>query len=252
MRFLCLHGKGTNSDIFEAQLAWLRSRVSPSHTFDFIDAEFDCPPSPGVVDFYPGPYLGWHACYYPSAVEKTHDTLREIIEEDGPYDGVIGFSEGAAVAASLLLCDEHWKQTGDSRARPSPLFKLAIFFNSVMLFSPSEDLGVQIGHKIKDQEDKLAGFTHGLTGDDNGPDDIPNVYAFTPEFSARISVPTLHVIGSEDLFTESSRELADLCPGQAEVVVHDGGHELPRGEVTMDRCGALFETLVMMASVGEA
>lgn len=205
-----------------------------------------------MADFYPEPYLSWHARYEPSAVQHTHEMLREIIQEDGPYDGVIGFSEGAALAASLLLCDEHWRQTGDRRARPDPLFKLGIFFNSVMVFSPSEDLGVQIGQTIKDQEEKLAGFLHGFTLGANGLDSIPHVYAFTTDFPARISVPTLHFIGSEDIFSEQSRGLAELCSDQAQILVHDGGHELPRGEASLDRCSELFETAVTVASVGGA
>ncbi|KAJ5091913.1 EF-hand calcium-binding domain protein [Penicillium alfredii] len=244
MRFLCLHGKGTNSDIFEAQLASLRSRISPGHTFDFVDAEADCPPAPGVDGFYPGPYIGWFPSYEPPSVKKVQESLKEIIEEDGPYDGVIAFSEGAALAASLLLCDEH--------SQREPTFKVGIFFNSVMVFSPSEELGVNISQKIKDQETKFAGYLHGMRSDASNPDRVPDIYAFTTEFPTRISVPTLHVIGSEDVFSEASRELTRLCPDKAEVLIHDGGHELPRAEASLDRCSELFETVVTLASIGGA
>ncbi|KAJ5272906.1 EF-hand calcium-binding domain protein [Penicillium angulare] len=244
MRFLCLHGKGTNSDIFEAQLASLRSRISRDHTFDFVDAEADCPPAPGVDQFYPGPYIGWFPTYEPASVKEIQDTIKEIIDEDGPYDGVIGFSEGAALAASLLLCDEHFQQ--------DPMFKVGIFFNSVMVFSPSDDIGVNIRQKLKNQKAEFSGYLHGMNSDPSDPDSIPDIYAFTTGVPTRISVPTLHVIGSADVFSEDSRELARLCPDKSQVLFHDGGHEFPRTESSLDRCGELFETVIALASVGGA
>lgn len=71
-----------------------------------MDAPHECPPAPGIATIYPPPYLAWHSEYEPRNIRAAHNFLRSIIEEDGPYDGVIGFSQGAALAASLLLCDE--------------------------------------------------------------------------------------------------------------------------------------------------
>ena len=83
-----------------------------------------------------------------------------MIEEDGPYDGIIGFSQGASLAASLLLCHEHTRSSL-SDEQPDPLFKVAIFFNAVMLFSPSRDIGSEITEAIKLQEEKHMGFLKG-------------------------------------------------------------------------------------------
>ncbi|KAF7133671.1 hypothetical protein CNMCM5793_004969 [Aspergillus hiratsukae] len=227
MHFLCLHGRGTNSDIFESQLAALRSRISPEHTFDFIDAEFDCPPAPGISDFYPSPYLGWHAQYDPPHVQAVHDYLWSVIREDGPYDGVIGFSEGAALAASLLLCHEHVHLIdGSAQPRDAP-FKVAIFFNSVVMLSPSERIGSNITQSIQKVEDSYLEFLH-VGSSDPQARTLPAIFGFPPSFPSRIAVPTLHVIGEHDAFAEYSRAVAGLCRQEiAEVLVFDGGHELP-------------------------
>ena len=37
MHFLCLHGRGTNGRIFEAQTAAIRQAVGSGHTYEFID-----------------------------------------------------------------------------------------------------------------------------------------------------------------------------------------------------------------------
>lgn len=41
--------------------------------------------------------------------QSTREAVRylyEIMERSGPFDGVIGYSEGATVAATLLLCEK--------------------------------------------------------------------------------------------------------------------------------------------------
>lgn len=55
MRFLCLRGMGTNSRIFEAQLAAIRYTLGPQHTFGFLDAPVPAQTAPGVPSFLPFP-----------------------------------------------------------------------------------------------------------------------------------------------------------------------------------------------------
>lgn len=49
MRLLCLHGHGTNSQILEAQLEPLRSRLPGHWEFEFLDGEMNAPPPAGIV-----------------------------------------------------------------------------------------------------------------------------------------------------------------------------------------------------------
>ncbi|PGH26934.1 hypothetical protein AJ80_01316 [Polytolypa hystricis UAMH7299] len=256
MRFLCLHGRGTNSDIFERHLMTICSRISPQHTFDFIDAQFESPAAPGISQLYPPPYLSWHNKYEPENVRLVHDYVTSIIEEDGPYDGVIGFSEGAALAASFLL--------SRSAFQKDPLFKVAIFFNSVMIISPSEQVGVYMGCEMHQQGEKHKNFMLGLDDKTSsshssldshseesgvvGP--FPRIFGFPPDrFQGRISIPTLHVIAADDDFEEHARTLVELCdPAKAEVLVIEGGHELPRAEAAQNKCAELIELIIAMAS----
>lgn len=57
------------------------------------------------------------------------DFVERQVEEhvNGPFDGVLGFSEGSSVAASLIL-----RRAAQGKV---PLFKFAIFFSSILTFS---------------------------------------------------------------------------------------------------------------------
>lgn len=108
---LCLHGGGTNGMIFSVQTIRLR-RVLQSHfDFVFLDAPFETGPGPDVLPVFEGcdPYLRWVIeSHHVDKPEKTKDLLKQRLEEQRRKDGrgfvgVLGFSQGARVAAGLLL-----------------------------------------------------------------------------------------------------------------------------------------------------
>jgi pimeloyl-ACP methyl ester carboxylesterase len=178
-----------------------------------------------------------------------HDYIWSVIKEDGPYDGVIGFSEGAALAASLLLCHEHEHDTGSIKPGEEPRddepFKVAIFFNSVVMLSPSERIGSNITQSVADEKDKYIEFLH------SDPDESVPIFGFLPSLPTRITIPTLHVIGEDDDFAEYSRVVVRLCFSEtAEVFVHDGGHGLPHTETALNRCAERFEAVITLAVLG--
>jgi hypothetical protein len=140
-----------------------------------------------------------------------------------------------------------------------PPFKIAAFFNCVMLFSPSDEIGSDIGKEVRKMEGKHAAFLEGRaveapTADKNESETnnapYKNIYRFPADtFPVRISIPTLHVLGTEDQFEKYSQELIKLCqPDRTEVVAFEGGHEIPRSEVVLQKCWNMFELVVMMAS----
>ena len=127
----------------------------------FIEGPVACPPAIGIAEQYDGPYYRFSPSDVPSmsqvvssarAISKTatspEDFARELgkrgmasasssqacdfiemqIEQhhDGPFDVVLGFSEGASVAASLML-----RRAAQGRA---PLFKFAIFLCAILTF----------------------------------------------------------------------------------------------------------------------
>lgn len=229
-----------------ASIAALRSRLSAQHTFDFIDAECYCPAAPGIAELYPSPYLCWYEQGNPEDVQAAHDYLVSVIEEDGPYDGVIGFSEGAALAASLLLWDE-------SSPVYKPRFKVAILFNSVVPLVPAKELGECLSEVVKGDQDSyldlLVPASRGCSREDR-KERLSQAFCFTSKGPLRISVPTLHIIGTQDPFAESSRVMVDFCrPELAQVFLHEGGHELPQSGPALDRCAEVVETAIILASL---
>ncbi|KAL5336584.1 serine hydrolase-domain-containing protein [Aspergillus crustosus] len=111
MKILCLHGHGTSGAIFKSQTSSIRSHLKDLNlTFDFIDAPYPSAPAPGIDLFYPPPYYSYHDESSGSTtletIQETQRWLEGIIAERGPYDLVMGFSQGCVVAAGLLLLDE--------------------------------------------------------------------------------------------------------------------------------------------------
>lgn len=173
--------------------------------------------------------------------------MQTIIKEDGPYDGILGFSEGAALAASFLLCHEHL-----SDGTSDPPFKVAVFLNAVMLFSPSKDIGNMMTD-YAEQAKKHSWVQEGVAEEGNHDPTSVNldVYEIKADtMSTRISIPTLHVIGAKDPFNEHSKALPQLCDlSKAEIITVDAGHELPRLGSVLQRIAAALETMVLTASL---
>ncbi|KAJ0427058.1 serine hydrolase FSH [Aspergillus carlsbadensis] len=117
MKVLCLHGRGTSGAIFKSQTSSIRARLRDLNLdFDFLDGQYPCTPAPGIDLFYPPPYFsyvqdppppnGTANSYTIEAIQSTHAWLSSILAERGPYDLVLTFSQGAALAASMLLLHE--------------------------------------------------------------------------------------------------------------------------------------------------
>ncbi|KAF2119259.1 serine hydrolase-domain-containing protein [Lophiotrema nucula] len=136
VRILCLHGMGSNAAIFAQQTSSFRSLLATDHEMVFLEAPNHCEPSPEVSGFYPAPYLCWYDTPTTEKVAAAHKFVLNYIERRGPFDGVIGFSQGAALAASILLHHQLSKPT------IPPPFSFAIFFGSPIPFSHSLQHGI--------------------------------------------------------------------------------------------------------------
>jgi predicted esterase len=78
------------------------------------------------------------------SAQEALDYLYRIMEEDGPFDGIIGYSEGATVAATLIL-HEHRRFELEGR---QPMLKCALFFAGWPPLNPDLD-----GLVLADQSD---------------------------------------------------------------------------------------------------
>lgn len=130
-----------------------------------------------------------------SAMQLYND-LSSFIESEGPFDGVMAFSEGAGVAASLLAYQERLMAAQKS----SPFrFKFGIFFCGAGAF---------------DAESLQQGILRELD----------------PSVDGRvITMPTAHIWTRHDqVHPGFGQKLRALCAdGVAEEYLHDFGHSVP-------------------------
>ncbi|KAH6636357.1 serine hydrolase-domain-containing protein [Chaetomium tenue] len=130
MKILCLHPWGTSGFIFEKQLQILSGILGPTHEYVYINGGVPSARARDLPDFVKGPYYCWYEGLSSPQCQEAHDTITETIKEEGPFDGVIGFSQGASLALSFLLHREL-----HSPDLPCP-FRFALLFCANLVISP--------------------------------------------------------------------------------------------------------------------
>jgi hypothetical protein len=86
----------------------------------------------------PGPFYCWYKRVEPGPIRLAHELLYEIIEEEGPFDGIIAFSQGSATALSMLMDHEI------NNAGARPLFGFAALFSCPIALSPDTKLNREV------------------------------------------------------------------------------------------------------------
>ncbi|KAJ7291044.1 serine hydrolase FSH [Mycena rebaudengoi] len=210
---LVLHGYSQNASIFSKRLGALRKQCGKHVDFVFVDGPLVLQPADlsgsapqgtstaATLDALgaseasdtdiPRAWWSWK----PDRTEaiglpESLVTLRDVLKTR-TFDGVLGFSQGAAMAALLaaLLERPHLYPPFLTDGKPPhPPFKFCISVSGFVL------------------QDPLA----------------------TLVFHPNYSTPTLHVIGKTDIIVveERSKKLIDLS-ANARVEEHDGGHFVP-------------------------
>jgi len=226
-RILCLHGGGVNAAIFKAQFrAFLNhDKLRHRYRFVFVDAPFFCDEGVGVHPVYSdwGPFRRWFrwldshpeidpaACSY--ELEYTIERCMESDEGTGEWVGVLGFSQGAKLAASLLYEQQLQGKTGPWRyavilAGRAPM---------VSLNEESEQLPwMQSAGGLADAADLDSIFER--------PD-------------MKLKIPTLHVHGLKDEGLHLHKIMVeDYCaPGTATLIEWDGPHRIPIKKSDVDK-----------------
>lgn len=217
-RILCLHGGGTSSLIFTFQSRRLVKFLRPHFRLTFIDAPHECAPGPGVLPFFEGagPYYQWI-----SKNEEEEEQVRERIEEallgkddagkeGGPFVGVMGFSQGARVAAGLLH-EAQDRQKGDDDD-DGGLKKGGLRFG-VLMNGSYPPLRQSSSPSSTSTLPRLSEHTQREWND---------------QHEAVIHTPSIHVHGSRDSALPLSKLLAKCFdPSSATVLEYDNGHHLP-------------------------
>jgi predicted esterase len=234
-RILCLHGGGVNAAIFAAQSRSLIKHLQHSFRLVWADAPFLCDPHPDVVDVYGSytPFRRWlrHLPEHTeidagSCIEEIGHSLRAAIKKDdrkggrGEWVGLMGFSQGAHLSASVLLEQQareaiaerhgrnpnvgfigipklHWR-FGILLAGKAPLSNL----NPEVMSSPAlVTAGELLGDQFRNEVDE----------------------------DLMLRVPTLHVHGMADPGLPLHRELLNrYCAQDCTTLVEwEGAHRVP-------------------------
>ncbi|WFD32044.1 dihydrofolate reductase [Malassezia sp. CBS 17886] len=202
LRLLVLHGYAANEFSAKRRMAALQKACRDVAEFVFVNAPRQVKALPSATNPDPsvpspdiplekqarawwsandeGVYVGW---------ADTAVYLHDVFQTRGPFDGVLGFSQGACLATVLCAALERPDACPASAApfQAHP-FRFAI---------------------------AVSGFR-------------PRDPAFNALFAEEIATPTLVVVGEEDvLVSRDMTQAAVDAMANSRIVCHDGGHFIP-------------------------
>lgn len=225
----------------------------------------------GMSPLSAGPFFSYTTGYTPTEIAQSLEDIDTFVQENGPFTGVLGFSQGASMAVAYIM--DQQRRHDD---RPPP-FEFAILCSSVAVFSPAEEFcediidallrpdrdthpSSQINLEEEEAKQTLAKFFSltfevarkiGAVPDDCNidliaqarSDDVPRVVH--PSLTAeRVCMPTVHIIGRRDLsaMVEQSKIVFQLCTEpMARIYRHQGGHGLPLNTADAKAAARLVE-----------
>jgi fermentation-respiration switch protein FrsA (DUF1100 family) len=153
--------------------------------------------------------------YTYEGIELGFDRLAEVLKTDGPFDGVIGFSQGGALAGMLASTLEPGRREAFEAQQP----------NGGMRFPSSLEEDTGYVTDVIHGPLKFAVIYSGFAASTH-----PLYKAF---YEPKIVTPMLHFIGSVDTVVEEKRSLrlVEACEvKEGRVVYHPGGHFLPSSQ----------------------
>jgi hypothetical protein len=134
MRILCLHGTGLNAEIMQRQMGPIIEALDPDYDFMFIEGEIERPAAPAVPAGIPGPFYSYYDDMSHHSIRAVCDLIDVVLEEEGPFDGFIGFSQGAAVGVSYVM-DREINKTQEQYP-----FQWMLLFSCIIALSPDASL----------------------------------------------------------------------------------------------------------------
>jgi pimeloyl-ACP methyl ester carboxylesterase len=185
--------------------------------------------------------------------------LEDVLNDEGPFDGIFGFSQGAALTLTYFYRQQ--------AALQPPLVRFAILFSTAMPCSTDASLGDDIISRLRDLEYDITNrlpcptkhasltateqeFVSVLQRtivdaadnesllpcidmgvyQDGERDAIPRVM-YADLLAQKIQIPTVHVWGSNDVgFMVRMAEIAHgICnEDTTKLLKHGGGHDIPK------------------------
>ncbi|KAL4790352.1 serine hydrolase FSH [Aspergillus venezuelensis] len=228
-RVLCLHGGGTNARIFRMQCRVLERLCSPYFRFVYAEAPLAALPGPDVTAAYKdyGPFKAWlrirdsdPALDAHQVISKIEDSLASArIADDakgatGEWVGLLGFSQGAHLAASILANQQELIRRGQNNTI-GPVYQFAVLLagrGPLRWLQPHLPMPPGFVDASKcttriEREQELFGDA-------------------SPYF---LQIPTIHVHGQADPNIELHRKLLhQYCDPRSTALVEWGGnHRVP-------------------------
>ncbi|KAL7898808.1 serine hydrolase FSH [Trichoderma sp. SZMC 28014] len=268
-------------DIFQAQTASLRS-ILDDYTFDFVqgtELHTEGNWSVFTAQFSSLPQYGYYNPLSPSSVKNAVDHLLELIEEEGGFDGVFGYSGGAAIAGQAII--QH------SQSHPSePLFRFAIFVNGgtpIRTFTLSEEkimtgvvdttaidkelvatffrpsnMRVRKGDSREEAEKAIEARKEEMKTIETGRLSDGRYFLTDGKLGLTryeavqdgplIDIPTLHIRSVIESDANMGLNLLNLCnPDLVREYHHPFGHDFPRGQGEIRKIAQMIVELVESA-----
>jgi len=244
LKVLLLHGYTQSGPLFSAKSRALHKALQkafsprPVH-FSYPTGPIRLKPADVVGSSPPGPEseedieaYGWWQRKDASdegvvyrGIEEGMAIVEKCIKEEGPFDGVIGFSQGAAAAAMVAsLLEGQRRVDGFEKAEKEGGIPYPVTFRSEIGFvqQPLKFAVVYSGFRAPGK--RYEGF-----------------------YEPKIQTPVLNFLGQMDSVVEEkrSRALVEVCEaGEKNVAIHPGGHFVPSQRPWLDACVAFVKGCV--------
>ncbi|KAF8398137.1 hypothetical protein HHK36_017063 [Tetracentron sinense] len=235
MKILCLHGFRTSGGFLQKQISKWDSSILSHFDMVFPDGLFPAGGKSDIEGIFPPPYFEWFQfdkdfTEYTN-LEECISYLCEYITSKGPFDGLLGFSQGATLSALLLG------------------YQAQVTYSSLMLPSmllgngPRPDLRRR-GKVLKEHPPmKLFVSISGSKFRDPSMCEIA--------YKEPIRVRSVHFIGAKDWLKLPSEELATAFDNPL-IIRHPQGHTVPRlDEAAIEQLRGWTEHIVHSSSVAD-
>ncbi|KAJ5382798.1 hypothetical protein N7517_000709 [Penicillium concentricum] len=221
MKILMIHGSRQSGELFRAKLQALEKQIHRAIPLpDGIElvyptAPFALDPSNGSSTELRNRHGSWSWFdtesvdgLYPG-LETSLESIASILKDSGPFDGIIGFSQGAAMAAMVASLLEGNRKDVFARLEQEGGMSYPACFDSL--------------------EHPPLKFVVSISG--YGASDL----AYRAFYDPGVRTPVMHFLGSMDTVVDesASMRLVESCleDGKKRIVVwHSGGHVVPSGK----------------------
>ena len=224
LKVLCLHGFCENKDYFSKKARGLQDAL-PYIDFHFISA-------PHRYKNKKRTFMWWNAVHIEDIdgmntmmkcknYEGMIDTLyyiSDVIDSKGPFDGIIGFSQGGVLLSLILGLMQY------------PLFA----FNELKLDSKRWNL-------------KESNLKFGINISGFIPQDIKVAPLFEDIFyerRAKIITPLMYICGSQEAYSDKVKKLLPKYFEDYRDHTHDGGHIIPSDAATINTLNSFLDGFV--------